>query len=207
LKKLLIILLCSAPLAAGAADRTILVLADSLSAGYGLAVKDGWVSLLQDRLRDQGYNYRVVNASISGDTTRSAVARLNQVFSSVIPDIAIVELGGNDGLRGLAIDEIRRNLEDIVVRLTERNVRVLLLPMQLPPNYGAAYNSRFQQLYRDLSDRHGLVLGRFILEHIGDRAELMQEDGIHPKAEAQGMMLDNVWIDLEAMLNETRKDG
>lgn len=183
-----------------AADKTILVLADSLSASYGIAIEDGWVSLLQTRLNETGQPYRVLNASISGDTTHGAKARLDEILSKTIPAITIVELGGNDGLRGLPIPEIRKNLGEIIARLTEKGSAVLLVPMLLPPNYGKIYIDRFSAIYKELDSTYDLTLGRFILDGIATRPELMQADGIHPKAEAQSLMLDNIWADLEAMI-------
>jgi acyl-CoA thioesterase-1 len=201
LKKLLLILLSFYFLPAGAADRSILVLADSLSASYGIAIKDGWVSLLQHKLTAKGYNYQVINASISGDTTGGATARLEKILDHEQPDIAIIELGGNDGLRGLPIDEIHHNLSIIIQRLLRDNISILLVPIQIPPNYGPVYTSRFQDIYTQLAGEYQLVLGRFILENIVlEQPELMQDDGIHPKAQAQPIMLDNIWQDLEPML-------
>ncbi len=144
-----------------AADRTLLVLGDSLSAAYGIDMDQGWVSLLNERLREQGYNYRVINASISGDTTRGAVARLEKTLNRTRPDIAIVELGGNDGLRGVSLQEMQRNLTEIVDKFRRAGSRVLLVPMQLPPNYGPAYNERFQSIYRHLAEHDDVVLGRW----------------------------------------------
>ena len=190
-------------LSAAAAAGTILVLADSLSASYGIAIEDGWVALLQERLRLQGYNYQVINASISGDTTAGAAARLGPLLEREHPDIAIIELGGNDGLRGLSIAEIRENLTQIIRQFKQRNSRVLLLPMQIPPNYGEIYTSKLSGIYADLAQEHGITLGRFILDNIVlEHPELMQDDGIHPKAEAQSMMLDNIWDDLQPLLTK-----
>lgn len=190
-------------LSAAAAAGAILVLADSLSASYGIAIEDGWVALLQERLRLQGYNYRVINASISGDTTAGAAARLGPLLEHEHPEIAIVELGGNDGLRGLPIAEIRKNLTQIIRQFKQRNSRILLLPMQIPPNYGEVYTTKLTGIYAELAQAEGVTLGRFILDKIVlEHPELMQEDGIHPKAEAQPMMLDNIWGDLQPLLTE-----
>ncbi len=183
-----------------AAEKTILVLADSLSASYGIAIEDGWVALLQTRLNETGHPYRVLNASISGDTTHGAKSRLDEILGETIPAITIVELGGNDGLRGLPVTEIRKNLEEIIDLLTGKGSAVLLVPMLLPPNYGKIYIDRFSAIYKELNGIYDLTLGRFILDGIATRPELMQADGIHPKAEAQSLMLDNIWADLEGML-------
>ncbi|MEX2525771.1 MAG: arylesterase [Gammaproteobacteria bacterium] len=201
LRHFVFILSCLTAVSVTAADRTLLVLGDSLSAAYGIDMDQGWVSLLHERLQEQGYNYRVINTSISGDTTRGAVARLEQTLKRSRPDIAIIELGGNDGLRGLSLQEMQRNLIDIVNKFRRAGSRVLLIPMQLPPNYGPAYNNRFMDIYRDLAEHDDVVLGRFILEDIADKPHLMQDDGIHPRAEAQDRMLDNIWPQLESMLS------
>lgn len=161
------------------------------------------MALLQERLRLQGYNYRVINASISGDTTAGAAARLGPLLEHEHPEIAIIELGGNDGLRGLSIAEIRENLTRIVRQFKQRNSRVLLLPMQIPPNYGEVYTTKLTGIYAELAQAEGVTLGRFILDRIVlEHPELIQEDGIHPKAEAQPMMLDNIWDDLQPLLTE-----
>jgi acyl-CoA thioesterase-1 len=185
-----------------AQDKTILVLADSLSASYGIAIEEGWVSLLQKRLTEHGYPYTVFNASISGDTTHGAKSRLDEILDGLDPEITILELGGNDGLRGLPISEIKSNLDGIINQLTIEDSEVLLVPMLLPPNYGKCYIDRFTGIYHDLAGVHDITLGRFILEGIAEKPELMQNDGIHPKAEAQGMMLDNIWSDLEPLLDK-----
>jgi acyl-CoA thioesterase-1 len=207
LRHCIFIVLCFTAVCARAEDRTILVLGDSLSAGYGIDVKDGWVSLLKKRLEKQGYNYRVINASISGDTTRGARERLDKELKTSRPEIGIIELGGNDGLRGLSLEEMRSNLAGIIAAFSRAGSRVLLLPIQLPPNYGPVYNERFRQIYRELAANNNVVLGRFILEGIADKPQLMQDDGIHPRTEAQMMMLDNVWPQLQPMLSRNREHG
>lgn len=181
-------------------EKTILVLADSLSASYGIAIEEGWVSLLQNRLNEQGYTYKVFNASISGDTTHGAKSRLDDILNERKPDITILELGGNDGLRGLPIPEIKSNLDEIIHFLKTEHSEVLLVPMLLPPNYGKFYIDRFTSIYTELAMETGVKLSKFILEDIADKSELMQNDGIHPKAEAQMMMLDNIWPELENIL-------
>lgn len=178
----------------------LLVLGDSLSAGYGLAVEQGWVALLERRLAEEGYNYRVVNASISGDTSRGALARLSDLLARFRPAVTIVELGGNDGLRGISPAELRANLAAIIARLKNSGSRILLVPIQLPPNYGNAYLEKFAAVYTGLAEEYDVRLSPFMLEDIALRPELMQEDGIHPRAEAQPMVLDNLWPALEALL-------
>jgi acyl-CoA thioesterase-1 len=184
--------------AAAGADRTILVLGDSLSASYGMDMESGWVSLLEARAAAQGY--RIHNASVSGETSRGALARLDPLVARIRPDVAIVELGGNDGLRGVPLDELRSNLQQIVRTLVASGSRVLLLPMKLPPNYGPVYTERFEGIYRDLGQEPGVSLGTFMLEGVALKEHLMQEDGIHPRAEAQPVIMEAVWRSLEPML-------
>ncbi len=205
LKKSILVVVCflSISVMAAANDKTLVVLGDSLSAGYGIAPQEGWVHLLQERLTAQGYRYQVINASISGDTTRAARARLAPLLATTTPDIVIIELGGNDGLRGISIEEMHSNLSSMVNKLTRLNVSVLLIPMQLPPNYGQVYTAKFMQTYAQVAAAPGVTLGTFILQDIAGHAELMQSDGIHPQANAQLMMLENVWPDLKPLLRRT----
>ena len=183
-------------------DKTILVLGDSLSAAYGIDAQSGWVSLLRERLDRTGYRYRVINASISGDTTHGANTRLDAILKEITPDITIVELGGNDGLRGIPPAEIKANLTAIIEKTATSGSRILLAEMLLPPNYGTAYIEKFVALYKDLGARNDVVLSNFILADIADNPDLMQSDGIHPKAEAQAMMLENLWPDLYPLLDK-----
>lgn len=180
---------------------SIVVLGDSLSAAYGIAQKMGWVSLLQERLNEQHYFYDVVNASISGDTTSGALTRLERTLEATRPSIIVIELGGNDGLRGLSLETIRTNIAALIEQCLEYEAQVLLVGMKLPPNYGPAYTKRFHELYRDLAQHYQIPLLPFLLEGIAEKQDLMQEDGIHPRAEAQQMILDNVWQVLEPMLD------
>jgi len=179
---------------------TILVLGDSVSAGYGLANGEGWVALLQARLKAQGYGYRVVNASVSGETTTGGLARLPRALSVHRPDIVIVELGGNDGLRALPLETSRANLEKIIQASKTTGAKVLLLGMKIPPNYGPRYSSGFEQTFRDLARRYRLPFEPFFLEKIALQPGMMQADGIHPTAKAQPVMLDTVWPVLEPLL-------
>ncbi len=198
---LLVFIFCLS-LSAEAQDKTLLVLGDSISAGYGVALKQGWVHLLQTRLNHLGYRYKVINASISGDTTRGAQVRLGKILEQRQPDISIIELGGNDGLRGLSLQQMSANLAAISKELLAHHSKVLLIPMRLPPNYGPVYNRRFAQVYQQLALAHDIVLADFILQDIADNAELMQSDGIHPLAEAQQKMLDNIWPSLQPLLEK-----
>ncbi len=176
------------------------MLGDSLSAAYGIEQSAGWVSLLERRLQQQGYRYRVINASISGDTTSGALARLPRALDAHRPDIVIVELGGNDGLRGLSLSESQKNLAAIIELCRQHKIRVLLVGMRLPPNYGPQYTEKFQQMYPGLSRRYRVPLAPFLLEGVAGNKDLMQPDGVHPRAAAQPIMLENVWRALQPML-------
>ncbi len=150
----------------------------------------------------EGYSYKVINASISGETTHGANSRLHGILKEIKPDITIVELGGNDGLRGIPLAEIRDNLHGIVEKISASGSSVLLVEMLLPPNYGAAYIEKFVAVYKQLGSRDNVILAKFIMDDIADNPDLMQSDGIHPKAEAQEMMLDNLWPDLRPLLEK-----
>lgn len=176
------------------------MLGDSLSAGYGIPIDQSWVTLLEERLEASGYRYRVLNASISGDTSRGALARLDDILKREHPAVAIIELGGNDGLRGIQPDELRRNLAAIIERLQDTGARVVLVPMKMPPNYGPAFTEKFEDVYTGLANEYDVVLSRFLLEDIADDPELMQDDGIHPTAEAQSQILNNIWPVLKPIL-------
>ena len=182
--------------------KTILILGDSLSAAYGMPVEEGWVSLLEQRIIKQKMSYKVVNASISGETTLGVKTRLDTLLKDNQPELVIIELGGNDGLRGFALTEIEQNLFDIVKTIKHSGSGVLLVPMQLPPNYGAAYNQRFMAIFIAVSNAMEVSLSEFILNNIAQQPELMQRDGIHPVQAAQSIMLDNIWPSLHALIVE-----
>lgn len=192
------------PLVAGAAapPPTILVLGDSLSAGHGLARDEVWVDLLRRRLDARDCGHEVINASISGDTTRGGRARLPDALERHEPALVILELGGNDGLRGIDAGEMRRNLEAMVRDSRAAGARVLMLAVRLPPNYGSDFIERFRNAYRSVVQQHGVAWVPRFLDGVGGRAELMQSDGIHPTAEAQERMLDNVWAELVPLLQD-----
>lgn len=198
LQILLLVIVQTMP--AHAQGGVILVLGDSLSSAYGLDVAAGWVQLLQNRLDEQDAAYRVVNASISGDTTNGGVARLPSALKKHTPDVVVVELGGNDGLRGLPLTVTRANLERIIVASQTSGARVLLLGMRLPPNFGPAYNDAFHAIYEQLAEQYQVGRVPFLLAGVGGVDELMQLDRIHPRAEAQGILLDNVWPHLQPLL-------
>ncbi len=185
---------------ADAAPPVILVLGDSLSAAYGIALADGWVALLQGRLRERGLDWRVVNAGLSGDTTAGGLTRLPELLKRHRPAILIVELGANDGLRGLKPTVVRDNLARIIQAGRAAGSRVLLTGIQLPPNYGAAYNQAFQAVFQDLAAAQGVPLVPGLLAGVAEDRVLMQADGVHPGAAAQPRILDNVWPVLEPLL-------
>lgn len=178
----------------------ILVLGDSLSGAYGISTEQGWVSLLQQHIMDQGYAYRVINASVSGDTTRTGLSRIDAALQQHQPDIVIVALGGNDGLRGLAFSEIENSLSNIIQQCQQSDVQVLLAGVRLPPNYGPVYNQKFAALFESLSKRYQVPLVPRMLDQVADYRELLQADGIHPTADAQPKIMKNIWAGLEPML-------
>lgn len=184
--------------APAAAERTLLVYGDSLSAAYGIDEAQGWVALLAGRL--EGTGWRVVNGSVSGETSTGGLARLPGMLDSHAPELVILELGGNDGLRGLPLAALRRNLEAMADLIRARGADALLVGIRLPPNYGPRYTGPFFELFGEVAAARGLPLVPFLLEGVAARAGLMQDDGIHPKAEAQPMILDNVWPRLAPLL-------
>jgi len=186
--------------AAGASERTILVLGDSLSAGYGLKPAQGWVALLEQRLRDQGYGYRVVNASVSGETTGGGLQRLPRALELHQPAVVVVELGANDGLRGLNVPLTTDNLTKIVAESKKAGAQVLLVGMLLPPNYGPRYTKDFTTMYRNIATSAKVPLVPFLLQSVALKPELMQADGLHPTAPAQPALLDTVWPQLKPLL-------
>jgi acyl-CoA thioesterase I len=188
--------------ASAASDRSILVLGDSLSAAYGIKPAQGWVALLQKRLQDQGYGQRVVNASVSGETSSGGLQRLPRALQLHKPGIVIIELGSNDGLRGLPLAVTRDNLAKMVAASKKAGAEVLLVGMQMPPNYGARYTAEFAALFRELAARNGLALVPFLLESVALNDKLMQADGLHPNVSGQPIILDNVWPHLEPLLKK-----
>jgi acyl-CoA thioesterase I len=198
-KRLLLFLLLWLPLP-GFSAATILVLGDSLSAAHGIDQKLGWVTLLDERLHRQCAACQVINASISGETTAGGRSRIASLLTRHHPEILVVELGGNDGLRGLPLTEMYNNLDHIITTALDSHVKVLLIGMRLPPNYGPAYTRNFHSVYQRLADKHHLAWVPFLMAGFGDQRNLFQADGIHPVAAAQGIMLDNVWPILQPLL-------
>jgi acyl-CoA thioesterase-1 len=191
-KKILLVMVCWLALSARA-DPLLLVYGDSLSAGYGLPQGTGWVDLLADRLRSEKSGFRVVNASVSGETTLGGLNRLPVVLAQHRPDIVIIELGGNDGLRGLSLETTTNNLAAMVRAVQKTGARAMIVGMQLPPNYGTAYTKKFQGLFEEVAREQKALLVPFMLAGFGDKREYFQPDGIHPTAEAQSLILDNIW--------------
>ncbi|EIJ42617.1 lysophospholipase L1-like esterase [Beggiatoa alba B18LD] len=187
---------------------TLLVVGDSLSAGYGITLEQGWVALLEKRLtNDEKYQaWKVVNASISGDTTSGGRARLSALLSTHQPQVVILELGGNDGLRGLNLKEMRENLMRMITESQQAGATVILFGMKIPPNYGEVYTQRFEQIYQQLASEYQLIFLPFFLEGVAGIPEKMQADGIHPKAEAQAQLLENVWSTLEPVLQSQKQE-
>lgn len=181
----------------------VLVVGDSLSSAYGIPRDAGWVALLRQRLAQAGFPHRVVNASVTGDTTGGGLARLPAALAAHKPAIVILELGGNDGLRGFAPEQIRKNLQRMVELSRSAKAQVLLLGVRLPANYGADYGLRFAQVYAQVSDATGVALVPFFLVGVAETRDGMLADGIHPAAASQPTLLNNVWPTLEPLLNAT----
>lgn len=183
---------------------TVLVLGDSLSAAYGIPQDRGWVALLQRRLAERGLPHRIVNASVSGETTRGGLTRLPRLLEAHRPTLVVIELGANDGLRGISDRVLADNLRGLVETSKGAGARVLLLGIRLPPNYGAAFNARFDRVFREVARETETPLVPFFLEGVAEDRDLMLPDGLHPAAEAQPILLDNVWPALEPLLEATR---
>ncbi|AZE06451.1 MULTISPECIES: arylesterase [Pseudomonas] len=187
-------------MAQNAAAGTVLIVGDSISAAFGLDTRQGWVALLEQRLKSEGFDDKVVNASISGDTSAGGQARLPALLAEHKPELVILELGGNDGLRGQLPTQLQQNLASMIDSSKASGAKVLLLGMQLPPNYGVRYTQAFAEVYRKLANEKNVALVPFFLEGVGGNPELMQADGIHPAVAAQGKLLENVWPTLKPLL-------
>lgn len=181
----------------------ILIVGDSISAGYGLPAGSGWVALLQHRLASEHRPHAVVNASISGDTTAGGRARLDALLTRYRPAITVIELGGNDGLRGGSVDAMRQNLDEMTVAAQKAGSRVLLIGMRMPPNYGMAYVRRFDATFAEVAKAHKAALVPFLFDGFGEDDAMFQGDRIHPVAAAQPKLLDNVWRELKPLLGAT----
>ena len=192
---------------AAGADDTLLVFGDSLSAGYGLAPDQGWASLLQPWLAARGYGQRVVNASVSGETTSGGRSRLPRALDQHHPAVVILELGANDGLRGLPLATASANLGAMIDVIKASKAQVLLVGVELPPNYGPAYTSAFRRMYADLARQHHVALVPFLMEGVALDPRLMQADGLHPNAAGQPRLLDTVWKALQPLLGRPAKSA
>ena len=202
----LLILLMSAG-AKSAEPPTVLIFGDSLSAGYGIDVDQSWGVLLQSRLIDQGYEHRVINASISGETTEGGATRIESALEDFSPDLIILELGGNDGLRGFPAARMQANLEKIVTRAKASGAAVVLLGIRIPTNYGPRYSAEFENVFRQVSKDFGVQWIEFFMDGIAFDDNLLQDDRIHPNALAQPILLDNAWPVISSTLsnNNTEK--
>jgi acyl-CoA thioesterase-1 len=180
----------------------IMIYGDSLSAAYGIPQQKGWASLLQQKLVSEHYQYDVVNASISGETTSGGASRIRNALSQIKPNIIILELGANDGLRGLPIESMIANLNTIIQEGKKSGAKILLVGMKIPPNYGPQYTKLFSQSYLKLSQEHQIPLVPFMLENIAAKTNLIQDDGLHPNAIAQPLVLDNIWSQLKMLLKK-----
>ncbi len=189
---------CSSGLPA-AAEPVILVMGDSLSAGFGLQPGESWVSLLDKQLADQDYGYRTINASISGETTSGGRTRIARALKIHKPGIVIIELGGNDGLRGIPTSQMQQNLAAMIKASDDAGATVLLVGIEIPSNYGPTYTEKFRAVYPRLAEEYGVPLIPFLLEDIAINPGLMQADGIHPNAQAQPLMLELIWKHLEPL--------
>lgn len=194
-----LLVLVNLPLSASA--NTILVVGDSLSAAYGMPVEQGWVRLLQQRLATEYDAYTIVNASISGDTTANALNRLPQALTRHQPAIVVLELGGNDGLRGLSTAEMKGNLAAMIQTVRQHEAEVLLIGVQLPPNYGPRFTQQFHAVYHELAQEYGLALVPSLVDGVGTRTDLMQADGIHPNSKAQPLIVTRVWQQLRPLID------
>ncbi len=185
-----------------ASAQGILIVGDSISAAFGLEIDQGWTALLEERLEEEGADIEVMNASVSGDTTAGGLARLPRLLEQHNPDLVVIELGGNDGLRGMPPTNMQQNLSAMVEQSQEAGAEVLLLGMRIPPNYGVRYTQAFEQVFADISEKYDVALLPFVLDGIAGEADqsLMQSDGIHPTAEGQPLILDNVWPYIETWL-------
>jgi len=179
---------------------TVLVMGDSLSAGYGLRASDAWPAHLQRKLDTLPGKYTVINASISGETTAGGRSRLPQALKTHRPDVVVIELGANDGLRGLPLSDMQSNLEAMIDQSRAAGARIVLVGMQLPPNYGPAYADKFRAVFKTVADKRKTAFAPFLLAGFADRREWFQNDGLHPTAEAQPTILANVWTVLEPLL-------
>jgi len=198
-----LVVLCFFLISPLASAATILVLGDSLSAGYGLRAEESWPAHLARRLDRSGQPHAVVNASVSGETTEGGLARLPHALKTHDPDVVVIELGANDGLRGLPLTRMKTNLEAMIALSREAGAQVVLVGMQLPPNYGPAYANKFRETFETLAAEQGTAFVPFLLAGFADRRDWFQPDGLHPTAEAQAAILENVWPAIEPLISRS----
>ncbi|MBH97564.1 MAG: arylesterase [Rhodospirillaceae bacterium] len=182
------------------AEGTIIVVGDSLSSGYGLQNESSWVQILQDRLNAEDYGYELINASVPGDTSSGGLARLPRLLEAHSPVMVIIELGGNDGLRGQPVQQLRENLREMIRLVQAVGALPIILGIQIPPNYGSVYTSNFAAIYPQLSTEFNVPLVEFLMQGVALNPGLMQADGIHPNEKGNEIMMDNVWMVLEGLL-------
>ena len=204
-KLLTLLLVLIAVPADGAETPTVLVFGDSLSAGFGIDVDQSWTALLQSRLQTQGYEHRVVNASISGETTEGGATRIQSTIDRFEPSVVILELGGNDGLRGFPPERMRDNLRTIIETSKAAGAAVVLLGIRIPTNYGPRYTKAFEKVYRDLATELDVPWIEFFMDNVAMNEDLMQDDGFHPNARAQPILLDNAWPIIQQALEQAEK--
>jgi acyl-CoA thioesterase-1 len=193
-----------ATLAETTSKPVILVFGDSLAAAYGIPKEKGWVNLLAQRVKDNQLPYEVANASVSGETTAGGLSRLPAALQQFKPSIVVIELGANDGLRGLPTDAMKNNLEKMIQASKQANAQVVLLGMFIPPNYGPQYTNGFKAVYLDLSEKYKTPFVPFFLDGVSGHADLVIEDGLHPNVNAQSKLLENVWPTLKPLLKNPR---
>lgn len=193
-------------MAEAAPKQTILFFGDSLSAAYGIPKEKDWVNLVAQRLKDNQLPYEVANASVSGETTADGLSRLPAALKQFKPSIVVLELGANDGLRGLPVDAMKNNLEKMIQASKQANAKVVLLGMLIPPNYGPKYTNGFKAAFLDLSEKYKTPFVPFFLDGVSGHADLVIEDGLHPNVNAQSKILENVWPTLSAVLKQTNKE-
>lgn len=184
------------------AAQNIVIFGDSLSAAYGIQSNKGWVALLESKLKQQNSEYKVINASISGETTRGGLTRFDQMLKTHQPEIVVIELGANDGLRGLSLNEMQSNLNNMIAKAKAKNAIVMLLGIKIPPNYGIQYTQKFSAIYATLAQKYDLNLVPFFLDGVAGNRKLIQDDGLHPNAVAQAKLLENIWPKLEELLKK-----
>ena len=183
--------------------RSLLVYGDSLSASYGMTEEEGWVALLGKKIQRENWSYQVINGSVSGETSTGGLERLPAMLDSYKPELVVLELGGNDGLRGLPLNLLKNNLREMIELIRESGARVLLAGIQIPPNYGPRYTVPFSEVFYQIAKEDKVNLIPFLIDGIPQKPELMQDDGIHPKPEAQSIIVENVWHYLLPMLEKS----